>query len=199
MDSSIACFGNFLISHLRTSTWPTLGALLIWTRSLVESGRCRVIFEAPSLHTEQIALRFEGSSVPPNDLSMICPICNLAFLPSEGCMSPAAIPHIWQVKPFLSKTKARVSLDIFLPNEGSSFVSIKTYCPGFKLLRSLWVTIFIPSSFLNSLILLAHSLEPATFLSLLESSVLPTFAKKNSLSFAFEPSDFFFMCIPLVF
>ena len=36
-----------------------------------------------SWHTEQIALKLPGSSLPPIVLSIICPMCNLVFLPSS--------------------------------------------------------------------------------------------------------------------
>src|SRR3972149_4433712 len=68
---SEACLGNLFTSHSKTFICSEPGARLICASNFAAAGRSRVIFAAPSLHTEQIALKFEGSSVPPIDLSIM--------------------------------------------------------------------------------------------------------------------------------
>ena len=75
--------GNFLSSQRSTSNWSAPVALRIWISNFCRLGRSRVRFRAPSLQTEQIAFRFPASSLPPMDLSMMCPIWRRVFLPSS--------------------------------------------------------------------------------------------------------------------
>lgn len=145
---------------------------------------------APSLQTEQRARRFEYSSSPPCDLSLIWPIWSRVFLPSKGCTSPAAIPHIWQVKPFLSRTCALVSFDMVRAKEGRIFVSTSRYWPGRKSLLSLCVTIFMPSSLRSSLTRLAHSLLlPDASRMSSDSNTSPTCWSKKAFIFFRAPGS----------
>ena len=81
--------------------------------SFCRSGRVSVTLDAPSLQTEQMARKLEGSSLPPRLLSMIWPMCSRVFrLASYGWGSPATAPHIWQVKPLRSRAIGPCFLDI---------------------------------------------------------------------------------------
>jgi len=109
---------------------------------------------------------------------------------SYGWDSPATAPHIWQVKPLRSKTSALSSFEMLLSNAGCGLLFSNRYSPGFKSLRSLWVRIWYPSSFLNSRTRRAHSLFPAISLSSSDVMILPIFSRKCARSLARIPMRF---------
>jgi len=107
---------------------------------------------------------------------------------SSGCGSPATAPHIWQVNPFRSKTKARVSFEMALSNAGLGAGSRRRYWPGFRSSRSLCVRIWKPSSVLSSRTRRAHSvIPPAISRSSFESIVRPMFWRKWARRFSRAP------------
>lgn len=69
-------FGNLARSHFNIFSWSLAGARRTCAINLIVSGRFKVKFEAPSLHTEQIARKLFGLSSLPFDLSMIWPKCD---------------------------------------------------------------------------------------------------------------------------
>ncbi len=107
------------------------------------------MFFAPWLQALHRARRLPSSSVPPWDLSTICPTCNRAGRPVRSSESPAAIPHMRQVKPLRSKTRARVAALTLRANLTGGFSggnATSRYSPGLRSAESLFDMICHPSS-----------------------------------------------------
>ena len=79
-----------------------------------------------------------------------------------GSISPGVSPHIWQVKPFLSKTSALSFVESLRPklmSGRSGGIAVSMYSPDFRLALSLCVMIGQPASSRNSRTRRAHSLR----------------------------------------
>ncbi len=131
---------NLLDSQSSAACWSSIVARRICLRSSILLGLGSDVFCNPSLQLEHSALKFAKVSSPPFDLSRICPIVSLIVRVGwKGSGSPAPAPHIWQVKPLRSSTRARNSFEIPPLIAGMRFDVSNRYCPGFKSARSLCV------------------------------------------------------------